>query len=62
MQKPGWQTTEFWVTVLVVVGDVVGALTQHIPTQYTGIASAVAAGLYAVSRGLAKVTLPPPTA
>jgi hypothetical protein len=65
--KPGFKTTEFLVTVLTAVGAFVAALADALPARYAAIASAVSAGAYAVSRGLAKrpvvpmqVAAPPP--
>lgn len=56
--KPGYRTTEFWVSVLTIVGVLVAALSDALPPRYAAIASSVAATAYAVSRGLAKVNPP----
>jgi hypothetical protein len=56
MWKPGYKTTEFALTVAglaIIWGD---ALVGTLPDRYAGIATAVAASGYAVSRGLAKIT------
>lgn len=52
----GYKTTEFWVTVFILVGGVVTELTSEniIPGKYAGLAMAIAAGAYAISRGLKK--------
>ena len=52
--KAGWKTTEFWVTVLAGLGLLVTKLSTSLPASYTYIALAVAAGAYAVSRGISK--------
>jgi hypothetical protein len=64
--KPGYKTTEFWLTVLVNAGALVAALSSNLSPKYAAIASAVSAGLYAVARGWAKSSPalkppPPPT-
>jgi len=52
--KPGWKTTEFWITALVVVSTLLGWLAGHIPGEYAAIVEAAAAAAYAASRALAK--------
>jgi hypothetical protein len=52
--KPGWQTTEFWITVLTAVGATAASATDNLPPRYATIASTVAVVAYAISRGLAK--------
>jgi hypothetical protein len=52
--KPGWQTTEFWVTVLTAVGATAAAATDNLPPRYAALASTIAVVAYALSRGLAK--------
>lgn len=52
--KSGWKTTEFWVTILGVLGSIVAAVAGTLPPEYAAIGAAVASGFYAVSRGLAK--------
>lgn len=64
MQNPGWKTSEFWITLVIislsafwgsgVVGD--GSQTDRI----FGFIASVAQGLgYTMSRGIAKAKLPP---
>lgn len=51
--KAGYKTTEFWLSAVVILLANVGAL--HLPGKYgPTIATAAAAGSYAISRGLAK--------
>ena len=59
--KPGYLTTEFWVstiTGLYMVLNTTGVLSQ-IPAQWSGTALAIISGLYAVSRGQAKQGVKP---
>jgi hypothetical protein len=44
----GWRTTEFWMTLGLIVGQAVQAI------DLPGWAAAAAAGAYALSRGIAK--------
>jgi hypothetical protein len=53
--KPGYKTTEFWVALLVIVGSTLSTLAGNLPDKYAALASSIAGGLYALSRGLAKV-------
>jgi len=54
--KPGYKTTEFWVTVIFDAGLAVTSLTSTniLPPKYATLAVGLANGLYAISRGLAK--------
>ena len=54
MYKSGWKTTEFWITACSVIGAVMMTLQDVLSPDQAAIASAVASGFYAVSRGLAK--------
>jgi hypothetical protein len=56
MASTGWKTTEFWLTLTVVGGSVLTELSHVniLPPKYAGLAAAVAAGLYAVGRGIKK--------
>jgi hypothetical protein len=56
--KPGWRTTEFWVTLLTICGLVVASGAASLPERYAAIGASVSASLYAIARGLAKL-LPP---
>lgn len=53
--KPGWQTSEFWLTVATDAGIVAAALTGELSPKYAAIAVAVSKVAYAIARGLAKV-------
>lgn len=52
--KPGWKTTEFWVSVATSVGAVTAASVGVLPEKYAALMVAVSSGAYAVARGLAK--------
>ena len=52
--KPGWKTSEFWVTVATLVAPWIAQYAGNLPPQYAAIANAISAGLYAWSRGQAK--------
>ena len=52
--KHGYKTTEFWITALTVVATAIMAGLNLLSADQVAIASAVASGLYAISRGLAK--------
>lgn len=52
--KPGYQTTEFWVTVLTAVGATAASATNNLPPRYAAFASTISVVAYAISRGLAK--------
>ena len=60
--KPGYKTTEFAIVVLTEVGVLAGALAGNLSPHYAATASAIAAGAYAVARGLAKLYPPKPSA
>lgn len=57
-QKTGWKTSEFWVTACMIVGLVIASMATSLPPRYAAIGASVSAGLYAVSRGLAKLFPP----
>jgi hypothetical protein len=52
--KPGWKTTEFWLTVANQVAVVWGAVAGYVPPKYAVIGSAVGTCLYTILRTLAK--------
>lgn len=56
--KAGWKTTEFWVSTLTIVGLVVSSAAASLPDKYAAIGASVAAAVYAISRGLAKLNTP----
>ena len=52
--KPGWKTTEFWLTVANQVAMVWGSVSGFVPPKYAIIASAVGTCAYTILRTLAK--------
>jgi hypothetical protein len=55
--RKGWQTTEFWISALVIAGVVLTSLSSInvLPPKYGSLAAGIAAAAYAISRGLAKL-------
>lgn len=54
--KPGYKTTEFWVSATATIGALFGAIAGVLPGQAGVVGASIAAGCYALSRGLAKLT------
>ena len=52
--KPGVKTSEFWFLLAAAVANIITVLADKMPASWAAIAAIVAAGLYAISRGLAK--------
>ena len=52
--KPGWKTTEFWLTVANQVAVIWGSVQGFVPPKYAIIASAVGTTIYTILRTLAK--------
>lgn len=54
--KPGWKSTEFWLTVAAVVLSALGAV--YAPAEWARVASMIGGALttsgYSLSRGMAK--------
>lgn len=59
MVKVGWKTTEFYITLLVIIGAVVSSISGQLPDKYSAIAASIAGAAYALSRGLAKTPINP---
>jgi len=53
--KSGWKTTEFWGSAAAGVAVFLSALQGSLPPKYAALAGTLIAGLYALSRGLAKL-------
>ena len=53
--KPGYKTTEFWLTLVTTLITILGALQQVLPAKYAALSVSLVAGLYSVSRGIAKI-------
>lgn len=58
--KPGYKTSEFWITGLVIVGLVVSAISAPLAPKYAAIGASISGAAYVLSRGLAKL-FPPKT-
>lgn len=56
--KSGWKTSEFYVTALTILGLVVSSAATSLSPRYAAIGASVAASVYAISRGLAKLNPP----
>ena len=56
--KPGWKTTEFWVSVT--TGGVLPFVLGALPATWQAVISAGAGAIYALSRGLAKLGIQGP--
>ena len=52
--KTGWKSTEFWITACMVVASVILSFQELLTTEQAATGAAIAAGLYSISRGLAK--------
>lgn len=52
--KPGYKTTEFWLTMGSNVAAILTTLAGVVPPKWSAIFLIAANGLYALSRGLAK--------
>ena len=52
--KPGYLTTEFWVTALTSIAALIAALTSNLNPRYAAIGAAISEGLYALSRAITK--------
>ncbi len=60
--RPGWQTTEFWLTLLGHLGLISGAISGVLPPQYAALAAAASQVAYNLSRGLVKSSAAAPAA
>ena len=60
--KPGYKTTEFFVTVLTAIGLITASSASWLPPRFAAIGTAISVGAYAIARGLAKITAPTPPA
>lgn len=53
--KPGWKTTEFWLTVALLVADVAAASTGLMPPETAAVVATVTGAVYKVVRGMSKI-------
>ena len=52
--KPGWRTTEFYVSI---AGMLMPLVIDHLPPTWKGALATGAAAVYAIARGLSKIGL-----
>jgi hypothetical protein len=52
--KPGYLTSEFWLTVAVNAAALISAIQSYLPPRWSLVAGSLVTGLYAISRGWAK--------
>lgn len=52
--KPGWKTTEFWMSMATQAGVLWGAVSGFIPPKYAAIISTAGVALYTVARTIQK--------
>lgn len=53
--KPGWRTTEFWLTAAVIVLGALAAAAERIPFEWAAAVAGACGALYQVSRTLLKL-------
>lgn len=53
--KPGWKTTEFWMTVTGEVGLTLAAVAGVLPPKWSAVLMVGAGAAYKISRGLSKL-------
>lgn len=59
--KAGYKTTEFWITLLSIIGLVTSSAAASLSPKYAAIGVAISTAAYAISRGLAKLYPPKET-
>jgi hypothetical protein len=57
--RRGFETTEFYVSVLTALGALAAALAGELAPRWAAIAAAVSSAAYALARGWAKSAPPP---
>ena len=56
--KSGYKTTEFWITMLSIIGLVASTAASSLSPKYAALGASISAAAYAISRGLAKLYPP----
>lgn len=59
--KPGWKTSEFWLSALTILGSLFGALQGKIPDTVAEVGAAVVTAGYAIARAITKKGTTTPT-
>lgn len=54
--KPGYKTTEFWITLAVNLATLISSIAGALPTKWALIAAVTSATLYTLCRTAAKIT------
>ncbi len=52
--KPGYQTTEFWVTLISAIASISASLAEVMPPKVGFILASISTTAYAISRGFSK--------
>lgn len=52
--KAGWKTSEFWLTILSIVGSSAASFQHLLDPKWAAVVSTVGAASYAISRALVK--------
>lgn len=52
--KPGWKTTEFWFTALLVAADVAAVAAGMLPPETGALLATASTGIYKLVRGASK--------
>lgn len=58
--KPGYKTSEFWITALTIIGLTISALSAPLAPKWAAGGAVASGAAYTLSRGLAKL-FPPKT-
>ena len=54
--KPGWKTTEFWVTLATSIGSVLSAIAGILPAKEAGVLATASTVIYTIARAFTKNT------
>lgn len=52
--KPGWKTTEFWITAVLLLADVAAASTGFLPPETAAIVATATGAVYKLARAASK--------
>lgn len=58
MHKPGYRTTEFWLTVAFDIAAITSAIANQLPPKWATLAGAIATSIYAAARAYTKANQP----
>ena len=54
--KPGWKTSEFWLSILTTIGAVGASVSGVLSGKAGAIVAGISTAAYAISRGLTKAS------